>query len=63
MVDNLICFNCKRFNFDGFGCKAFPEGIPVEITDQGENHDKPLPKQGNKLVYEPIKPKGDKSSS
>lgn len=32
-------------------CKAFPEGIPEEISI-GENlHTEPLPEQGNDLVY------------
>ena len=33
-------------------CEAFPDGIPGEIIS-GENlHSKPLPGQGNTIVYE-----------
>lgn len=49
----FICSNCKHFRrFEG-GCDAFPEGIPDEIDTPG-SHDKPLPDQGNNIVYEPI---------
>jgi hypothetical protein len=55
MDANLICFNCKNLNEDGFGCKAFPDGITVEITDEGLPHDKPLTDQNNDFVFDPIK--------
>lgn len=53
---NLICFECKHFNEDGIGCKAFPEGIPDEILQSNE-HAKPLADQKNEIVFEPIKNK------
>jgi hypothetical protein len=34
-------------------CKAFPSGIPDEITDETNKHDKPLKDQNNDLVYTP----------
>jgi hypothetical protein len=52
MDAKLMCFDCKHLNEDGFGCKAFPDGIPVEITDQGLKHDKPLKDQDNNIVFE-----------
>jgi len=33
-------------------CAAFPEGIPKEISYGNNMHSKPLPKQGNNIVYE-----------
>lgn len=46
---NLICFNCAHWdNIEG--CKAFPNGIPDTIL-LTNIHDKPLPGQGNNLVF------------
>jgi hypothetical protein len=54
----LICFKCKHFKrFEG-GCKAFPDGIPEEITIGDNNHSKPLHGQKNDIVFE----KGQDSS-
>jgi len=33
-------------------CKAFPNGIPGEIAYALNLHKKPLPNQGNDIVYE-----------
>lgn len=33
-------------------CKAFPDGIPEEIAYGDNLHEKPLPDQGNDIVYE-----------
>ena len=33
-------------------CAAFPEGIPAVIAYGKNRHLKPLPRQGNHLVYE-----------
>lgn len=46
-----ICLKCKHFNEFGIGCRAFPDGIPQQILDSNQ-HDKPLPNQGNNIVYE-----------
>lgn len=46
---NLICFNCKHYTITE-GCAAFPDGIPDEILVENA-HDKPLPNQGNDLVF------------
>jgi hypothetical protein len=51
---NLICFKCKHWDPYGFGCAAFPDGIPDEITS-GENlHNSPLPDQNNSIIFEKI---------
>lgn len=48
----LVCFECKHFRrFEG-GCDAFPDGIPDEITSGENEHSKPLPNQGNNIVFE-----------
>lgn len=46
-----VCFDCKHFNPDGWVCPAFPDGIPEEITVDGNKHKKPLPGQGNDVVF------------
>lgn len=56
---NLICFKCKHFRPIRGGCDAFPGGIPDKILQENE-HDKPLPEQKNKIVFEPGEPEGDK---
>jgi hypothetical protein len=55
MQADLICLYCKHFDINGFKCKAFPKGLPPEIISGENNHSKPLPKQGNEIVFEPIK--------
>ena len=47
----LVCFNCKNLTLNG--CTAFPEGIPNEILSGENDHTKPLPEQGNDIVFEP----------
>jgi len=49
-----VCINCKHFvlEMDNCHCKAFPKGIPVEIWENGNDHKKPLPDQGNDSVFE-----------
>lgn len=54
--------NCKHYEgVKWFGeeessenhyCKAFPEGIPYEISGGKDKHKKPLPGQENDLIYE-----------
>lgn len=50
--DNHNCFSCKHFRTIRGGCDAFPDGIPMEITEEGDPHTSPLPGQGNDIVYE-----------
>jgi hypothetical protein len=52
-----VCLECKHFNrteADGLTCTAFPKGIPDVILIGGNKHDKPLPNQGNKIIFERI---------
>jgi len=39
-------------------CKAFPDGIPEEISSGENKHTKPLKSQKNSLVFEDITKKG-----
>ena len=48
----LVCFECKHFRMFKGGCDAFPDGIPDEITSGKNEHSKPLPNQGNNIVFE-----------
>lgn len=50
---DLICFDCVHFDEINGGCKAFPDGIPDEILLTNK-HSKPLPNQGNDIVFEEI---------
>lgn len=54
MVDpkKFICFHCKHFRPFKGGCDAFPDGIPYEIAELGQPHNKPLKGQKNKIVFE-----------
>ena len=46
------CFSCKHFRTFRGGCNAFPKGIPMEVSDEGNPHTSPLPGQENDIVYE-----------
>ena len=52
------CMNCKHYDPAAmeFVCKAFPLGIPDTIVIGKVKHDKPLPGQGNNIVFEQFKP-------
>jgi len=45
------CISCKHWKKD-WVCAAFPNGIPEEIRSGDNQHEKPLKKQGNKIVFE-----------
>ena len=50
------CLNCTRYNVyknNTVSCNAFPNGIPDEILDAENNHDKPF-KGDNGIRFEPI---------
>lgn len=52
-----LCASCKHFDLLPSVkpvCAAFPNGIPKTIWSGGKQHEKPLLKQGNSLVYEKI---------
>lgn len=46
------CKYCEHFRFDGT-CTAFPQKIPLDIVSGATKHTKPLPNQGNSIVYKP----------
>lgn len=50
-----ICLNCKHYNLENSNCSAFAKQIPDEIYLGDNDHKKPLPKQGNNIVFEKIK--------
>ena len=53
----IACNNCKHHhwaNLDSFSCDAF-DNIPKVILSGDNMHTKPLPGQGNNIVFEPIK--------
>jgi hypothetical protein len=47
----LGCAFCKHFQQD-LTCKAFPDGIPLEIVGGTLEHLKVLPGQKGKVVFE-----------
>lgn len=52
---NTNCLTCKNY-IDDLKCAAFPEGIPVEIIEDGEPHVEPIEGQDNEIVFELLKP-------
>ena len=53
----IACNNCKHYhrkNMKKFSCKAF-DNIPNSILLGNNQHTKPLPNQGNDIVFEPKK--------
>lgn len=48
-----ICFRCIHFDIETSTCKAFTNQIPDEILNGNNNHSRPLPDQGNDIVFEP----------
>lgn len=53
IIEQPICFQCKHFDIETSTCAAFPREIPEEILVGENNHRKPLPGQGNDIVFEP----------
>jgi hypothetical protein len=55
-IRDIKCAFCKHFyrSKRGFFCRAFPtgDGIPREIIDEQTEHDKVLPEQKGKWVFE-----------
>ena len=50
-IENNICLTCEHFGEpDGFGCKAFPEGIPYGYPPNNK-HEKILEEQIGDYVY------------
>ena len=57
MLKDCSCFNRMCKHYLGFGgvqhvCRAFPEGIPEEISKGVEEHFTALPGQENSIKYE-----------
>ena len=47
------CNRCLHIHMGGDKCRAFPDGIPIEILNGGEKHTKPY-KGDNGIRFEPI---------
>jgi hypothetical protein len=49
-----VCEKCKHIDNSkpGYFCKAFPDGIPKVIIEEGNTHKIPLPDQKNDIVFE-----------
>jgi hypothetical protein len=58
-----ICLRCKNYNMQTSTCRAFTDHIPDEIYQGSNKHSKPLPGQGNDIVFEPINDKNDNRRS
>ena len=52
VIREPICFSCKHYNIDKAVCDAFSFEIPDEIYVGDNDHSKPLPNQGNDIVFE-----------
>lgn len=51
---NSICLSCIHFEKpNGYGCKAYPEGIPYGYPPNNK-HDKPIKDQTGNFVYTPV---------
>jgi len=48
-----LCNKCANY-FGDLACQAFPKGIPENILTGKNDHRKPLPKQGNDIVFEKV---------
>jgi hypothetical protein len=49
--DSVICDFCQHILIRRYSCEAFPQGIPEEILNKKNKHSKPLPEQGNDIVF------------
>ena len=48
---SVQCLECNHLG-EPLTCKAFTEGIPIEILGGKIDHSKPLPDQGNDIIFE-----------
>lgn len=48
----MNCLNCKFLDVENGGCLAFPNGIPLEITEGIIEHDKVIEGQVGEYVFE-----------
>ena len=58
-VTDLICEKCIHFKPISGGCSAFKDFIP-KIIIKTNKHNKPLPEQKNKIVFEKGQSEEDK---
>jgi hypothetical protein len=56
MEFDLICINCIHYNRKSKTCKAFENGIPLEIWQGLNDHSEPLAYQENDIVFTPTPP-------
>lgn len=47
----ITCDSCYHILISRYTCAAFPNGIPDEILKGKIIHSKPLPGQGNEIVF------------
>jgi len=47
----IVCDSCSHILVRRHTCEAFPDGIPEEILNRKIIHSKPLPEQGNNIVF------------
>lgn len=58
--ENLICLRCEHFRKpNGYGCRAFPDGIPYGFPPDNK-HALPFKKQTGNFVFSPEKAKEGK---
>lgn len=57
---NPICCHCIHLRTIRGGCDAFPGDIPDQVLIRNK-HSKPIPGQGNNIVYEEGEPWEEKS--
>ena len=53
ILDDGICYKCKHVGKTGDKCKAFPDGIPIEVLRGKHKHTKPY-KGDNGIRFEPV---------
>ena len=49
----ITCAKCKNYIGDR-KCEAFPVKIPDVIWEGYDGHEKIIPNQGNKIIFDPI---------
>lgn len=47
------CSRCKNFNNESYSCEAYPDGIPENLLDASEKHDKVRKGQTGNSIFSP----------